>query len=204
MEPTYLYVKTHLKTGLKYFGKTIKDPFQYWGSGVYWQRHLKCHGHEHSTSIIGLFTDENDLRESAIRFSRENNIVKSDEWANLKEEDGMMGGATRTGYVMSESEKDHLRQMNRGRSYVHSEERRKKISDANRKRGTKIAEANRLRAKPLSEETKLKISNSLKGNHVSPEVREKISRTLSGRQKSEETKEKLRQNWKNQYSANAG
>lgn len=27
--PTYLYIKTHNQTGLKYFGKTTKDPFKY-------------------------------------------------------------------------------------------------------------------------------------------------------------------------------
>lgn len=29
--PIYLYVKTHRKTGLKYFGKTVKDPLTYKG-----------------------------------------------------------------------------------------------------------------------------------------------------------------------------
>ena len=39
MKPTYLYVKQHNKTGLKYFGKTTKkDPLKYKGSGLYWKR----------------------------------------------------------------------------------------------------------------------------------------------------------------------
>jgi hypothetical protein len=42
-KPTFLYIKTHSVTGLKYFGKTTKDPFRYKGSGVYWVRHLKVH-----------------------------------------------------------------------------------------------------------------------------------------------------------------
>ncbi len=200
IKPTYLYVKTHLKTGLKYFGKTTQDPFKYSGSGVHWRRHLKIHGNEHSTTIIGLFTDENDLKEASLRFSQENSIVESDEWANLKEEDGMMGGATRTGYIMTESEKEHLRQVNLGRTF--SVESRKKISEANKRRAFKIATTNR--GRPCSEETKIKISNSLKGNRIPSEIREKISKTLTGRKKSEETKEKLRQNWKNQYASNAG
>lgn len=35
MLPTYLYVKQHTITGLKYFGKTIKDPYVYPGSGTH-------------------------------------------------------------------------------------------------------------------------------------------------------------------------
>lgn len=36
----HLYVKIHNVTGLKYFGKTTKDPFKYRGSGKYWLAHL--------------------------------------------------------------------------------------------------------------------------------------------------------------------
>ena len=42
----YLYVKTHRKTGLKYLGKTKKDPFVYQGSGVHWKNHLNKHGYD--------------------------------------------------------------------------------------------------------------------------------------------------------------
>ena len=31
MRPTYIYIKQHLKTGLKYLGKTVKDPYKYLG-----------------------------------------------------------------------------------------------------------------------------------------------------------------------------
>jgi hypothetical protein len=35
---------------------------------------------------LGIYVDTQECKEAALRFSRENNIVKSDEWANLKEE----------------------------------------------------------------------------------------------------------------------
>ena len=36
MKPTYLYIKQHSVTKLKYFGKTTKkDPVKYLGSGIY-------------------------------------------------------------------------------------------------------------------------------------------------------------------------
>ena len=200
-KPTYLYIKTHDVTGLKYFGKTTQDPYKYCGSGVHWRRHLKIHGQSHSTQILGLFTDEEECRTTAIRFSRENDIVRSSEWANLKEEDSKMGGATRTGYVMTDLEKEHLRQVNLGKSKLLSKESRQRIIDSNRRRKGKKAKSNRIRSKPVSEETRRKISLSLKGNVVSLETREKIRNALMGRSKSEETKNKLRQNWKNRYSS---
>jgi hypothetical protein len=48
----YLYVKTHNKTGLKYLGKTKKDPFKYTGSGIYWKKHLLIHGNDVSTQVL--------------------------------------------------------------------------------------------------------------------------------------------------------
>lgn len=84
-KPTYLYVKIHNKTGLKYFGKTTSpDPFQYRGSGTWWQRHLEKYGDDVSTKIIGLFKTEEECRDAALKFSVDNNIMESKEWANLK------------------------------------------------------------------------------------------------------------------------
>ena len=86
-KPTYLYVKTHNITGLKYFGKTTaKDPYKYNGSGVRWRRHLNKHGKDISTEILGYYIDEDECRNFAIQFGKENDIVNSKEWANLKEE----------------------------------------------------------------------------------------------------------------------
>lgn len=88
----YLYVKTHNVTGLKYFGKTTRpDPHSYRGSGKYWIKHLKKHGNNVATEIIGVFEDEVACTDAAIAFSRDNNIVESDLWANLQEENGVDG-----------------------------------------------------------------------------------------------------------------
>lgn len=89
-KPTYLYIKTHNKTGLKYFGKTIKDPFTYLGSGKYWRAHLRKHGFDITTVILGYFENESDCKTTALKFSQENNIVESREWANLIDEN--LGG----------------------------------------------------------------------------------------------------------------
>jgi hypothetical protein len=87
----HLYVKTHNKTGMKYFGKTTRDPFNYNGSGVHWKRHIRKHGEDITTVVLASFEDVEECRMFAIKFSRENNIVKSNEWANLIEENGTDG-----------------------------------------------------------------------------------------------------------------
>lgn len=88
-----LYIKTHNKTGLKYFGKTKQDdPYSYLGSGTYWKNHLKKYGNDISTEIFAEFENEcEELVETALKFSKENDIVESNKWANLIEENGLDG-----------------------------------------------------------------------------------------------------------------
>lgn len=89
----FLYVKTHTKTGLKYFGRTSnKDPFKYKGSGTYWKQHLKEFGDDISTEILGCFTDIKSCSEFAKDFSQKYDIVNSSEWANVMCENGFLGG----------------------------------------------------------------------------------------------------------------
>lgn len=92
-KPTYLYIKTHNKTKLKYFGKTTRDPYQYKGSGYHWIRHLKKHGEDVHTEILGYFTDKDKCLSAALEFSTKHNIVESTEWANLRVE-SLDGGDT--------------------------------------------------------------------------------------------------------------
>lgn len=92
-----LYIKTHNKTGLKYFGKTTQDPFKYKGSGIYWKRHIEKYGYDVNTEILGTFVNKSEeLVEKALKFSKDNNIVKSKQWANLKPENGLDGGKEKT------------------------------------------------------------------------------------------------------------
>jgi hypothetical protein len=93
-KPTYLYIKTHSITGLKYFGKTTKsDPSKYTGSGDYWLKHINVHGNHLHTEILGFFTDKDECIRAATEFSINNNIVESKEWANFKIENGLDGGS---------------------------------------------------------------------------------------------------------------
>lgn len=91
--PTYLYIKEHSETKLKYFGKTVHDPLKYIGSGKYWLKHISFHGKDKVITIWSrLFTDKESLTEYATNFSISNNIVKSSDWANLDIETGSNGG----------------------------------------------------------------------------------------------------------------
>lgn len=99
---TYLYVKQHNITGLKYFGKTTQDPFKYKGSGLHWTRHLAKHGNDVTTIIIGTYIDKERCISDAITFSKNNNIVESTDWANLKIENLDGGDTSQTaGYKQS-------------------------------------------------------------------------------------------------------
>ncbi len=96
--PTYLYIKEHNKTGLRYFGKTTRDVFKYKGSGKYWRNHLRAHGNDVTTIWYELFLSIDELVDFAIFFSEEANIVNAVNangkkiWANSIPEDGLHGG----------------------------------------------------------------------------------------------------------------
>jgi len=109
--PLYLYHKKHKITGLNYFGKTDNDPINYNGSGVYWNSHLRKHGKLIETVQVWEFDNINERSEFAIKFSADNNIVKSDEWANLCPENGLDGG-DKFGYMP----KDKLANINARKS----------------------------------------------------------------------------------------
>jgi hypothetical protein len=93
-KPTYLYIKRHSITGKCYFGKTVqKDPVKYPGSGLVWTKHLKKHGYEYVETLwVKLFVDQEECTRIALLFSKQQDIVKSSLWLNLKNEDGLMGG----------------------------------------------------------------------------------------------------------------
>lgn len=114
-KPTYLYVKKHNITGLKYFGKTVLNPFIYKGSGKIWRRHISKHGNDVTTEIIGFFENEDECKKIAIEFSVKNNIVDSSEWANLMNENGIDGGALVYTDEMRETQrKSSFRMVNNG------------------------------------------------------------------------------------------
>ncbi len=112
-----LYVKTHNVTGLKYFGKTTaKDAHKYRGSGKYWLRHIKKHGNDVTTTIVGVFEDVDECERVALAFSTENQIVESDNWANFRPENGRDGAPIgHPGHVFTEEQVEKLKEGLRNR-----------------------------------------------------------------------------------------
>lgn len=97
-KPTYLMIKQHEITGLKYLCKTIQsNPIKYKGSGTYWKSHIKKYGKQFVNTIwCKYFTDIESLVFTALTLSEIYNIVDSREWANLELENGLDGGDSKT------------------------------------------------------------------------------------------------------------
>jgi hypothetical protein len=93
----YLYIKTS-PFGLKYLGKTTKNPFTYLGSGKIWKRHIAKHSltfEDIETEVVFETDDINQLIKKGIELSLLYNIVESKEWANLREERGDGGDTSK-------------------------------------------------------------------------------------------------------------
>jgi group I intron endonuclease len=192
---TFLYIKTHNVTGLKYFGKTTQEPYTYPGSGKRWKSHLKKHGNDVTTEIHGSYTDEEKLVAAALTFSHENNIVKDKIWANLMEENGLDGALP--GKPLSDETKMKLSAAKSGENNPNygktpSDETKKKLSAA------LSGENHPLYGKTHSDETKMKMSAALSGENnpnygktASDETKKKLSAAQSGKTHSDETKKKL-------------
>ena len=166
MKPTYLYIKQHSITGLKYFGKTTLDPYKYKGSGKYWKNHIAEHGDQYIKTVwvSEPFTDKDLISEFATFMSEELNIVESNEWANLLIENGLDGGSDNKDKIGK-----HL-----------SEEHKRKLSES--LKGKTKSESHKLNMKkPKTKEHAKKVGDAQKGRKQSAEHIAKLSAVRKGR-----------------------
>jgi len=84
----YLYKKTHRITGLKYLGKTSKNPYKYLGSGLNWIQHIKEYGKEIDTEILKECNSNEEVSFWGRYYSDLWNVSTSNEWANIIPETG--------------------------------------------------------------------------------------------------------------------
>jgi hypothetical protein len=109
-----LYIKTHKKTGLKYFGYTKQNPHLYPGSGTDWKIHLKKHGYEVRTEVLLQTADKAEIVSWGILYSSKWNIVSAQDdfgnkiWANKIPETGS-GAGRKIGSVMRSESKELIR-----------------------------------------------------------------------------------------------
>jgi hypothetical protein len=135
----YLYVKTHA-TGLKYLGKTIRDPYKYKGSGTHWLRHLRKYGEEHTTEILLETDDKELLKEKALYYSNLYNVVESKEWANIVPEQGDGGDTSMSpAYQESMKTRDRYGEKNPFYGKKHTEEYKRKMRETKIGQGLGIA-----------------------------------------------------------------
>lgn len=197
MTPTRLYIKRHALTGMMYFGKTTRDDIiSYKGSGKRWTNHINKHGRQfvQTVWISNIFTDQLELTKFALAFSELFDIVSSNQWANLKEENGLDGSpkgiviSEETRRKMSISQKGTSRTF-RGRTQltqIHKDNistsllgRKRSIAECEAiskgKKGKSFSEAHRQklseaaklrRRKPHSDETKRKMSEAANQRHT--------------------------------------
>ena len=90
MKKTYIYIK-RLPHGLMYLGKTVKNPYKYYGSGSRWLDSINFHKYTISdieTWILHETIDNEDLVNMGRYYSKLFNVRDSKLWANLKDEEG--------------------------------------------------------------------------------------------------------------------
>jgi hypothetical protein len=182
---TALLVVEHNITGMKYFCKTtmLDRVHRYKGSGIYWTKHLREHGFDVKVGMLGFYVEKQRCLDAAKKFSEENNIVESKEWANSIIETGMNGailegernpfyGKTHTPEAI-----EAIRLKNTGKHYnkgaYRSPEHRAKLSAALMgRKNPDVAE--KLRGRKLTDEHRANIGKGGKGRQFSVEAREKL------------------------------
>ena len=151
---TYLYVKTHTISGLKYLGITQQsDPHKYRGSGKRWLNHLRKHGVTYTTEILKECEHPAMLQFWAQHYSDLWNVAKDDCWANLMPETGLKQPPTvRT----PESISKQVATM-KGRKHSAETKARMAASMQGKNKG-KVLGPSQLIGTTLSDEVKAKIS----------------------------------------------
>lgn len=175
MKKIYLYLKTH-KTGLKYLGKTIQDPFVYKGSGKRWVRFITKYGNDVNTEILFESFSKEEIKEKGIYYSMLWDVVNNPQFANLKLESGDGGdtsmcqaykegikkrntsGKNNSMHGRSAVTENKLRWYNNGAENVY-------VSEGTQPEGFAKGRIIKYK-KPFSEESKKKISDSLKAKAV--------------------------------------
>lgn len=151
MHTYFLYIKTS-PLGLKYLGKTTKDPYKYMGSGKIWKRHIDKHkltSNDIKTEILFETKDLEEFKKIAIKTSHELNIAESNEFANLIIEKGD-GGDTSNNIDYSNPIFHNSNRANHLNGVDLSEEERKKLFN---ERAKKIDYKNPERLKKIKENT---------------------------------------------------
>ncbi len=191
---TTLYIATHNETGLKYFGKTSRYHSQkelqkhYHGSGVYWNKHLKKHGVNVTMSIVGTYDDDSVL-DIALKFSYDNDIVESSQWANLVHENGLDGASI--GSKHSDATIEKIRQIKLNTSDEIKAQISATLTGNTASIETKAKMSATRKGVKKSDEHKAKIASANLGKIFSAEHKKNIGLAGIGRKHSQEIKSQI-------------
>ncbi len=158
---TYLYIKES-PLGLKYLGVTIQNPYKYYGSGLYWRKHLSFHKFglkDIKTTILLETEDKDEIKFWGMYYSKIYNVVEDKNWANLIPESGELS------IVFTDEVRKKMSKSLKGKPK--SEEHKKKMSNA-------------AKGKVISDETKIKMRDAHIGMTSTEETKQKLSASNSG------------------------
>lgn len=184
-KPTALLVMEHNITGLKYFCKTtlLDRVHRYKGSGIAWLKHLREHGFNVKVGLLGFYVEEKRCLDAAKKFSVDNDIVESKEWANIVEETGKIGASMKgeknpfygKKHKPESIEAGRLKRLGRSvnKGAYRSPENKAKIS-ATLKGRKNPAVSIALKGRKLTEEHKKNSLEARKGYKHSMETKEKL------------------------------
>jgi hypothetical protein len=196
----YLLVKTHSVTGMRYLCKRVttsdSKAISYKGSGKYWKNHLKVHGKDINTEIIAKYELDkaSEFSTLCIEYSSKYNIVNSDEWANLIEENGFSGAVIGKNNPSKNPDVNIKKSKSLKGKYVgklacfygkkHTDETKRKMSIANsgnnnvmRRRPDVLSKLILTKNKPENKEKQRLIAIEVNSR---PEVKEKIRQSKLG------------------------
>jgi group I intron endonuclease len=213
--------------GKKYVGKTVARLRKRWSNHVHSARNGSFYYLHRAMRKYGI---ENFKIEEVCRPPSYELLSALEKWyiGFYKSNDSKFGynlttgGEGTVGYKFSEEQLKKLSLSHLGQSRLHSEETKRKMSQA--KMGIKLSEEHRknlseshkgfipskesikkradaMRGHTFTEEAKQKIRNTLLGHPVSEETREKIRKANTGRKHSKETREKMSMSHKKRVSA---
>jgi hypothetical protein len=153
---------------------TRKNVNRYRGSGVYWRQHIKKYGYDVDTQVVAKFDILHEATDFALKFSKENDIVGSVEWANLMEENCHYG--LPAGFVHSENTRKKMSDTAKG--HIRSKKHCENISKS--KKGISNPEASkRFKGIPLSEDHRRKLAEAKRGRTLSQEHRNNMMKSHS-------------------------
>lgn len=185
-----LYIKTHNKTGMKYFGKTTKNPHTYKGSGKIWKRHIAKYGYDVTTEVVGQFLCQDECTAYALALSEELDIVNSPDYANLIPENGLDGAPIGSAGYRDFTDQQRIEATERSLNMWKCPEFKAMIASRWTEQ-RRMESSIRLKESLSAPEKRAEISKRFKDIPLTQEHRNSISKSLIGRVKSEAHRESL-------------